>query len=100
VRIEAKVRVPCDYPAKELAADLAAEIASNTGQKRFYVFPDGLLPAYAICAPHPEGGMIFEDIIVTGRFAYRLSRRAAKGEASSEFALRIPAGFHPLSSAL
>lgn len=95
--IEARARVPCDYPAKELARDLACEIAGAAGRMHFYVFPNGLLPAYAACVPQSEGKEAFEDIVVSGRFAYRLRRVVVQDKASEEFAHRIIANFYPLA---
>lgn len=100
VTIESRRRVPCDYPARALAEDLAAEIAGPMGHKRFYVFPNGLLPAYAVRMPQSKGETIFEDIAVSGRFAYRLKRVTdPQQEPLEEFARRIVVNFHPIGDA-
>lgn len=101
VTIESQARVPCDYPAKALAEDLAAESAGPMGHKHLYVFPNGLLPACAVRKSQPNGGAILEDIVVSGRFAYRLRRVTIQDGVNEdeEFSRRILTHFHPLADA-
>lgn len=95
--IEAKDRIPCDYPAKELAGDLAAEMASENDTKRFYVFPNGQVPAYNIRSLNEGNSEIWHEVIVTGRFVYHLTRTVAVDDAvGKHFAECIPSMFRPI----
>jgi tetratricopeptide (TPR) repeat protein len=90
--IAAKERIPCNYPARELAKDLASEIATEESEISFYVFPNGQLPAYAI---RTCDGMRC-DIIVTDRFVYQLKRMLFEDDAiRTYFAVRIFGFFRP-----
>jgi|GEM_PF-1447358 len=95
--IEAKKRIPCNYPAKELVLDLAAELTSEGDEGYFYAFPNGQLPAYAVKSYPEHGCQFYCDIVVTNGFAYQL-RRTVKSdeEAENEFAKRIVFNFQPL----
>lgn len=91
--IESNERVCCNYPAKELAADLVTELAIDEHENRFYVFPNGQLPAYGIRTDDET----ICDIIVTDRFAYKLSRTLFEDNTTEKyFAERILALFKPL----
>jgi len=93
--IEAQARIACNYPAKELASDLATGLCARGGETRFYVFPNGLVPAHALRTASAEGDEIQTDIIVTDRFAYRLIRRASTNDDSKTFTEKITLSFHP-----
>ena len=94
--IESDERIPCNYPAKELAGDSAAEIATDESESSFYVFPNGQVPAYNVRIYSDGGGEMRCDIIVTDQFTYKLKRILSRDDETSEyFAEHIPALFRP-----
>lgn len=95
VLIESSRRLQCDYPARELAADLAAE-ASHVDSARFFVFPNGQLPAFDIRRNHESGEEEWCVIIVNDQFVYRLTGGLPENDARArDFAGRIPLNFRP-----
>ncbi|MCP4727152.1 MAG: hypothetical protein GY863_19095, partial [bacterium] len=95
--IEAKKRIPCNYPAKELVSDLAAELTSEEDKSHFYVFPNGQIPAYAVKSYMEDGRQLIIDIVVTDGFTYQL-RRTVKSDEEVEFANGIVFNFYPLEN--
>ncbi|MCP4609745.1 MAG: hypothetical protein GY845_13640, partial [Planctomycetes bacterium] len=95
--IEAKKRIPCNYPAKELVSDLAAELTSERDERHFYVFPNGQVPACSVRNQHEQGSQLYYDIVVTDGFTYQLKRTVKSDEeAEVEFAKKIVFNFQPL----
>ncbi|NQT74103.1 MAG: tetratricopeptide repeat protein [Chloroflexi bacterium] len=94
--IESEERIPCNYPAKELAGDLATEFATDKSESCFYVFPNGQVPAYAVHTYLEGGGEMRCDIVVTDRFVYQLKRTLSGDDATERyFAEHMPALFRP-----
>jgi len=96
VLIESSRRLPCDYPARELAGDLAAELAGSADTSRFFVFPNGQLPAWDIRRRSGTGGGEWLVIIVTDQFVYRLTGGLPENDEKARyFAGLIPLHFRP-----
>jgi len=94
--IEARERITCNYPAKELAADLASELASAEDAVRFYVFPNGQLPAYTVRTAPKYAREIWRDIVATDRFVYYLKRTIGfDKEIGRRFAEKVIGNFAP-----
>jgi len=94
--IEASDRISCNYPAKELAGDLAAELASREDEVRFSVFPKGQVPAYSVRTPPKYAKEVWCDIVVTDHFAYHLKRTIGFDKAiGRQFAEKVIANFEP-----
>ncbi|MFC2027450.1 tetratricopeptide repeat protein [Chloroflexota bacterium] len=94
--IESEDRISCNYPAKELAGDLATQFVTEKSERCFYVFPNGKLPAYAVCTYLEGGGEKRCDIVVTDRFVYRLKRILSGNDAHERcFMEHAPTIFRP-----
>ena len=94
--IEARDRISCNYPAKELAGDLAVELTSKEGEVRFFVFPKGQVPAYSVRTPPKYAKEIWCDIVVTDHFAYHLKRTIGFDKViGRQFAEKVIANFEP-----
>lgn len=94
--LEARERIPCHYPAKDLVRDLADGVMARVGEPQYYVFPKGLLPACSLRMQDREGVEILIDIIVTDRFAYQLTVEVAENAREQRyFATRLPLNFNP-----
>jgi tetratricopeptide (TPR) repeat protein len=94
--IEARDRISCNYPAKELAGDLAVELASKEDEIRFFVFPKGQVPAYSVRTPPKYAKEVWCDIVVTDHFAYHLKRTIGFDKViGRQFAGKVIANFEP-----
>ncbi len=97
--INASERIPCNYSARDLVSDIAADLVADTGDSWFYVFPRGQVPACSVRNPQQDGTELWYEIIATDRFVYQLKRVVVPNdELTSEFATQVTRNFELLST--
>jgi len=75
---------------------LAIELASKEDEVRFFVFPNGQVPAYSVRTPPKYAKEVWCDIVVTDHFTYHLKRTIGFDKAiGRQFAEKVIANFEP-----